>query len=350
MSHLNPNPRPPASVGRETIGHAVASMLYLDYSRRPGEWLPNEHGGNENLGALRFLKTLNETVYGAFPDVATFAEESTAWPMVSRPTDAGGLGFGFKWDMGWMHDTLEYFAKDPVYRRFAQDELTFRTIYAFTENFTLPLSHDEVVHGKGSLLGKMPGDLWQQLANLRALFGYQYAQPGKKLLFMGDDMACDMEWDHDDQLPWSILERPGHEGVRRWVETLNRLVRAEPALHEVDFEPEGFEWIDASDTAASILSFLRHARRGADGAPVTPGGRDVLVVANLTPVPRRDYGIGVPHGGHWVELANSDAEIYGGSGWGNFGGVDATDQPIHGRPHRLPLVLPPLSVVFFAPG
>jgi 1,4-alpha-glucan branching enzyme len=328
---------------------AVASMLYLDYSRKAGEWLPNEHGGNENLGALRFLKTLNETLYAAFPDVATFAEESTAWPMVSRPTDAGGLGFGFKWDMGWMHDTLEYFEKDPIYRRYAQDELTFRAVYAFTENFTLPLSHDEVVHGKGSLLAKMPGDLWQQMANLRALVGYQYAQPGKKLLFMGDDMACDMEWDHDDQLPWAILERPEHEGVRRWVETLNHLVRTEPALHEVDFDAAGFEWIDASDSAASVLSFLRHPRRGDDGAPSTPDARDVLFVANLTPVPRRDYGIGVPRGGHWVELANSDAEIYGGSGWGNYGGVDAVAQPIHGRRFRLPLVLPPLSVVFLAP-
>ena len=214
----------------------------------------------------------------------------------------------------------------------------------------MPLSHDEVVHGKGSLLGKMPGDRGSSSPTCGLLFGYQYAQPGKKLLFMGDDMACDMEWAHDDQLPWAILDRPAHEGVRRWVETLNGLVRAEPALHEVDFEPAGFEWIDASDTAASVLSFLRHPRRGEDGASRSPDARDVLFVANLTPVPRRDYGIGVPHGGHWVELANSDAELYGGSGWGNYGGVDAVAEPIHGRPYRLPLVLPPLSVVFLAPA
>ncbi len=318
---------------------AVASMLYLDYSRGAGEWEPNEHGGNENLGALRFLKKLNETVYAAFPDVQTFAEESTAWPMVSRPTDMGGLGFGLKWDMGWMHDTLEYFERDPVYRRYAQGELTFRTVYAFTENFTLPLSHDEVVHGKGSLLAKMPGDRWQQLANLRCLLGYQYGQPGKKLLFMGDDMAVEMEWDHDSFLPWWLLDRPDHEGIRRWVETLNGLVRREPALHQLDFEPAGFEWVDASDAAASVLSFLRRPREG----------RDVLVVANLTPVPRRGYSVGVPHGGRWEELANSDAELYGGSGWGNFGGVDAEPVAMHGRPCSLPLVLPPLSVMFWAP-
>jgi 1,4-alpha-glucan branching enzyme len=328
---------------------AVASMLYLDYSRKAGEWIPNEHGGNENLGALRFLKKLNETVYAAFPDVQTFAEESTSWPMVSRPTDMGGLGFGLKWDMGWMHDTLEYFERNPIYRRYAQGELTFRMVYAFTENFTLPLSHDEVVHGKGSLLAKMPGDRWQQLANLRALFGYQYAMPGKKLLFMGDDLAAEMEWDHDSQLPWWLLDRPDHEGVRRWVETLNRLYRSEPALHEVDFEPAGFEWVDASDTAASVVSFLRRPRRDEDGAPVTRGARDVLVVANLTPVPRSGYGIGVPNGGWWAELANSDAVDHGGSGWGNLGGVAAVEPGTHGRPFSLPLTLPPLGVVFLAP-
>jgi 1,4-alpha-glucan branching enzyme len=328
---------------------AVASMLYLDYSRGPGQWVPNEHGGNENLGALRFLKKLNETVYARFPDVQTFAEESTAWPMVSRPTDMGGLGFGLKWDMGWMHDTLEYFEHDPIHRRYAQGELSFRMVYAFTENFTLPLSHDEVVHGKGSLLAKMPGDRWQQLANLRALLGYQYAQPGKKLLFMGDDMGMEMEWDHDDQLPWWILQRPEHEGIRRWVETLNRLVRAEPALHELDFEPAGFEWVDASDSAASVLSFLRRPRRDEGGHPSTAGGRDVLVVANLTPVPRSDYSVGVPVGGRWAELANSDGRELGGSGLGNLGGVEAVAAGAHGRPWSLPLTLPPLSVVFLAP-
>src|SRR3954451_13551918 len=257
---------------------AVASMLYLDYSRKDGEWIPNEHGGNENLGALRFLKKLNETVYGDFPDVQMIAEESTAWPMVSRPTDMGGLGFGLKWDMGWMHDTLDYFEKDPVHRRYAQDELTFRMVYAFTENFALPLSHDEVVHGKGSLLAKMPGDRWQKFANLRALYGYQYGQPGKKLLFMGADMASETEWNHDRELPWWLLGQPDHEGVRRWVETLNRLHRSEPALHEVDFHGDGFEWVDASDTAHSVLSFLRKPKLDDDDRPVTAGARPVLVV------------------------------------------------------------------------
>jgi 1,4-alpha-glucan branching enzyme len=329
---------------------AVASMLYLDYSRASGEWVPNEHGGNENLGALRFLKKLNETIYSRFPDVQTFAEESTAWPMVSRPTDVGGLGFGLKWDMGWMHDTLEYFEKDPIYRKYAQGELTFRMVYAFTENYTLPLSHDEVVHGKGSLLSKMPGDRWRQLANLRALLGYQFGQPGKKLLFMGNDLAPEMEWDHDDELPWWLLDRPDHEGVRRWVHTLNRLVRTEPALHELDVEPAGFEWVDASDAAASVLSFLRRPRRDPDGAPVSRGARDVLVVANLTPVPRTDYAIGVPSAGRWLELANSDAHDYGGSGWGNLGGVEASAKGAHGRPCSLRLALPPLSVLFLAPA
>jgi 1,4-alpha-glucan branching enzyme len=328
---------------------AVASMLYLDYSRKTGEWIPNEQGGNENLGALRFLKKLNETIYADFPDVQTFAEESTSWPMVSRPTDMGGLGFGLKWDLGWMHDTLEYFERDPIHRRYSQDELTFRMVYAFTENFMLPLSHDEVVHGKGSLLSKMPGDRWQQFANLRALFGYQFGQPGKKLLFMGNDMAVDVEWDHDSALPWSILGRPAHEGVRRWVETLNHLHRSEPALHEVDFDPAGFEWIDASDARASVLAFLRHPAADAQGRPSTPGARDVLVVCNLTPVPRDGYQVGVPVGGRWVELANSDAEVYGGSGWGNLGGVGAIEHGAHGRPFSLPLVLPPLGVVFLAP-
>ena len=324
-------------------------MLYLDYSRKAGEWIPNEHGGNENLGALRFLRQLNETVYAEFPDVQTFAEESTSWPMVSRPTSIGGLGFGLKWDMGWMHDTLQYFQRDPVHRRYAQDELTFRMVYAFTENFALPLSHDEVVHGKRSLLGKMPGDRWQQLANLRALFGYQYGMPGKKLLFMGDDMAAETEWDHDGQLPWWLLDRPEHEGVRRWVETLNRLHRSEPALHELDFDPAGFEWVDASDAPASVFAFLRRPRRGDEGTPVTPGARDVLVVANLTPVPRSGYAVGVPTGGFWVELANSDAEVHGGSGWGNLGGVAAVEPGTHGRPFALPLTLPPLGVVYLAP-
>jgi 1,4-alpha-glucan branching enzyme len=325
---------------------AVASMLYLDYSRRAGEWIPNEHGGNENLGALRFLKKLNETVYADFPDVQTIAEESTAWPMVSRPTEYGGLGFGLKWDMGWMHDTLSYFEQDPVHRRYHQGELTFRMVYAFTENFCLPLSHDEVVHGKGSLLGKMPGDHWQRLANLRALYGYQYGQPGKKLLFMGAELAQDTEWNHDHPLPWSLLDRPDHRGVQAWVRHLNELHRAEPALHEDDVTPAGFEWIDASDTGSSVLSWLRHPHGQGRGAP---GGRPVLVVCNLTPVPRTGYRVGVPRGGTWDELANSDAVEFGGSGMGNLGRVQAEELAVHGRAWSLSLTLPPLGVLMFAP-
>jgi 1,4-alpha-glucan branching enzyme len=320
---------------------AVASMLYLDYSRREGEWIPNEYGGNENLGALHFLRQLNETVYRRFPDVLTVAEESTAWPSVSRPTSAGGLGFGFKWDMGWMHDTLSFFQKEPIHRRFHQDLLTFRGLYAFTENYVLPLSHDEVVHGKGPLLDKMPGDRWQQRANLRMLFGYQYGLPGKKLLFMGAEMAQDKEWDHDHQLPWHLLEVPEHEAVRQWLADLNALVRAEPALHQLDHDPAGFEWVDVSDAASSVVSFLRRARPGE--------GRDVLVVLHATPVPRPGYRVGVPSPGRWVELANSDATTYGGGGWGNLGGVDAQEEPSHGRPFSLDLTLPPLSVVILAP-
>jgi len=320
---------------------AVASMLYLDYSREEGEWIPNEHGGNENLGALRFLKQLNETLYREFPDTQTMAEESTAWPMVSRPTYVGGLGFGFKWDMGWMHDTLEYLQYDPIHRRHHHDQLTFRALYAFSENYVLPLSHDEVVHGKGSLLGKMPGDRWQRFANLRLLYGYQFGQPGKKLLFMGDEIAQDIEWDHDRELSWSVLDDPMHEGVRAWIAHLNDLHRLEPALHELDCDPEGFAWVDASDTASSVMSFLRIA--------ANPVARPVLVVTNSTPVPREHYSVGVPTGGRWIELANSDAEPYGGSGWGNMGGVSAIEEPMHGRPFSVPLVLPPLSVLFLSP-
>ncbi|MBI2704195.1 MAG: 1,4-alpha-glucan branching protein GlgB [Actinobacteria bacterium] len=321
---------------------AVASMLYLDYSREDGEWIPNEHGGNENLGALRFIKRLNESAYGDFPDVQTFAEESTAWPMVSRPTDVGGLGFGMKWDMGWMHDTLQYFEREPIHRRFHQDELTFRMVYAWNENFCLPLSHDEVVHGKRSLLAKMPGDRWQQLANLRAMFGYLYGQPGKKLLFMGSELAPPGEWNHDHQLPWELLDDPGHAGIHSWIAHLNHLHRAEPALHDLDFEPRGFEWVDTSDSASSVLAFLRH--------PSKADGRPVLVVCNFTPVPRQHYTVGVPAPGRWVELANSDAEVYGGSGWGNLGAVETTEVKRHGRPQALELALPPLSVTFLAPA
>jgi 1,4-alpha-glucan branching enzyme len=329
---------------------AVASMLYLDYSRREGEWIPNEHGGNENLGALRFLKQLNTVVYRDFPGIQTFAEESTAWPMVSRPVELGGLGFGLKWDMGWMHDTLRYFAREPVHRRYHHGDLTFRAIYAFTENFCLPLSHDEVVHGKGSLLHKMPGDRWQQFANLRLLFGYMYGLPGKKLLFMGDEWAQPEEWDHDHQLRWDLLAVEDHRRVQQWVTDLNRLHRDEPALHELDTEPAGFEWVDATDAAASVLSFLRLPRRDESGEPTTPGGREILVVCNFTPVPREGYRVGVPRPGRWLELANSDADVYGGSGVGNAGGLDAEEVPWHGRPASLPLTLPPLAAVFLAPA
>jgi 1,4-alpha-glucan branching enzyme len=328
---------------------AVASMLYLDYSRNEGEWIPNEHGGNENLGALRFLKKLNEVAYGEFPGVQMFAEESTAWPMVSRPVDVGGLGFGFKWDMGWMHDTLGYFSHEPIHRRYHHSELTFRAIYAFTENYCLPLSHDEVVHGKGSLLEKMPGDRWQQLANLRLLYGYMYALPGKKLLFMGDEFAQPSEWNHELQLWWELVDHDEHRGVQRWVRDLNHLMRAEPALHVLDADPAGFDWVDASDAAASVLAFLRLPPREPDGSIDRSRAREVLVVCNFTPVPRSGYRVGVPVGGRWSELANSDAIPYGGSGVGNNGMADADDTPWHGRPHSLTLSLPPLSAVLLAP-
>ncbi|GBD30083.1 1,4-alpha-glucan branching enzyme GlgB [bacterium HR32] len=315
---------------------AVASMLYLDYWRREGEWLPNEYGGRENLDAIRFLRELNESVYRDFPDVQTFAEESTAWPLVSRPTSVGGLGFGLKWDMGWMHDTLRYLARDPVHRKYHHEDLTFRMLYAFSENFLLPLSHDEMVHGKGSLWAKMAGDAWQKFAHLRLLLGYQYAQPGKKLLFMGGEFGQRREWDHDGSLDWHLLEDASHGGVHRWVRDLNRLYRAEPALHQLDCEPEGFEWIHADDREASVLSFVRRDR----------SGRWVAVVCNFTPVPRTGYRIGLPKPGRWVEVLNSDAREYGGSGWGNFGGVRADEHPCHGRPYSVELVLPPLGILF----
>jgi len=314
----------------------VASMLYLDYSREPGEWLPNEHGGRENLEAMSFLKRLNEEIYARHPDVQTVAEESTAWPMVSRPTWLGGLGFGMKWDMGWMNDTLRYLAHDPVHRRHHHDSLTFRSVYAFSENFMLPLSHDEVVHGKGSLLGRMPGDEWQKFANLRLLFGYMFGQPGKKLLFMGGEFGQVREWDHDRSLDWHLLDEPLHEGVRRWVSDLNRVYRAEPALHELDFDPAGFEWVDANDADQSVVSFLRTG----------PGGPPVLVVCNFTPVPRESYRVGVPRSGAWEEILNGDAVGYGGSGVGNLGGVESTGEGCHGRPDSVVLSLPPLAAVF----
>ncbi|HEU4793527.1 MAG TPA: 1,4-alpha-glucan branching protein GlgB, partial [Nitrolancea sp.] len=317
---------------------AVASMLYLDYSRNEGEWIPNEFGGRENLEAISLLRRFNEEVYRNYPDVQTIAEESTAWPMVSRPTYAGGLGFGMKWDMGWMHDTLVYMTKDPVYRKHHHNDLTFRMLYAFNENFVLPLSHDEVVHGKGSLLGKMPGDDWQKFANLRLLLGYMYAQPGKKLLFMGGEFGQWSEWKHDTSLDWNLLDYASHAGVRRWVENLNRLYRSEPALHELDFEPAGFGWIDANDWESSVVSLIRKGRSTNDL---------VMAAFNFTPVPRQNYRIGVPRGGFWREILNSDATDYWGSGQGNFGGIDAVPVPAHGRNHSLTLTLPPLGAVFF---
>jgi 1,4-alpha-glucan branching enzyme len=319
---------------------AVASMLYRDYSRAEGEWIPNEHGGRENLEAIGFLRRLNQEVYGAFPDVQTYAEESTAWPMVSRPTYLGGLGFGLKWDMGWMHDTLEYVHRDPIHRRHHHNELTFRAIYASNENFLLPLSHDEVVHGKGSLLGRMPGDRWQQLANLRLLFAYQFAQPGKKLVFMGGELGQPGEWNHDGSIDWHLLDDEAHAGVHRLVADLARLYRDDEALHELDCDPAGFEWIDANDASWSVVSFLR---RGLDGDPLA-------VVCNFTPLVRRNYRLGVPEGGRWDERLNTDAATYGGSGQGNLGGVEAVPVVFHGRPWSLVLTLPPLAALFLAPS
>ncbi|MBX9811276.1 MAG: 1,4-alpha-glucan branching protein GlgB [Burkholderiales bacterium] len=317
---------------------AVASMLYLDYARQPGEWVPNPFGGRENLDAIAFLKALNEAVYRDHPDVQMIAEESTAWPMVSRPTYIGGLGFGMKWNMGWMHDTLKYFSSDPVCRKHHHGQLTFSIWYAFSENFVLPLSHDEAVHGKGALIGKMPGDAWQQFANLRLLYGYMWAHPGKKLLFMGGEFGQRREWQHEESLEWHVIEYPGHRGVQRWISDLNRLYRNEPALHELDFAAEGFEWIDCDDWRTSVVSFVRKARRGGDL---------ILAVCNFTLIPRENYAVGVPRAGYWREVLNSDAEIYGGSGMGNFGGVEAAPVGAHGRDHSLSVTLPPLAVVFF---
>ena len=317
---------------------AVASMLYLDYSRKAGEWIPNEYGGNENLPAIEFLRKLNESVYGQHPEVQTIAEESTAWPMVSRPAYLGGLGFGFKWDMGWMHDTLQYISKDPVHRRHHHGQITFRMVYAFTENYVLPLSHDEVVHGKGSLLGKMPGDDWQKFANLRLLLGYMYAQPGKKLLFMGGEFGQVAEWHHETGLEWERLDQPLHAGLARWVRDLNTCYRGEPALFELDCEPEGFQWIDANDDEQSTLSFLRRGRSPADC---------ILFALNFTPVPRHNFRIGVPVPGSWREILNSDATLYGGSGQGNLGAVETTPVAQHGHPRSLNLTLPPLAMVAF---
>jgi len=320
---------------------AVASLLYLDYGRKEGDWIPNQYGGRENLEAIAFLRRLNEAIYHEKPDVQTIAEESTAWPMVSRPTYVGGLGFGLKWDMGWMHDTLEYMTKDPIYRKHHHNNLTFRLLYAFFENFVLPLSHDEVTHGKGSLLGKMPGDDWQKFANLRLLLGYMYAQPGKKLLFMGGEFGQWREWIHDESLEWHLLQYSPHSGLQQWVSDLNRVYRSQPALYQVDFDSAGFEWIDCNDVEHSVVSLIRKGRTRDD---------IVAVVCNFTPVTHFNYRIGVPQPGFWRELLNSDAKEYGGSGQGNLGRVEAAPIPFHGRSYSLTITLPPLAAVFFKPS
>jgi 1,4-alpha-glucan branching enzyme len=316
---------------------AVASMLYLDYSRKQGEWIPNRYGGRENLDAIEFLRHFNEAVYREHPDVQTIAEESTAWPGVSRPLYVGGLGFGLKWDMGWMHDTLEYMRQDAIYRKWHHNKVTFRMLYAFHENFVLPLSHDEVVHGKGSLLSKTAGSGWEQFANLRVMLGYMYGQAAKKLLFMGGEIGQRAEWNHDQSLDWHLLDHESHRGIQSFVRDLNHLYRSEPALHELDCEPAGFEWVDCNDAEASLVSFLR---RGVTTDDV------VLAVCNFTPVPRTNYRLGVPRGGFWRELLNSDAREYWGQGMGNLGGVEAVPFPSHGRDYSVVLTLPPLAIVF----
>ncbi len=316
---------------------AVASMLYLDYARKTGEWVPNRYGGRENLEAVAFIRNFNEAIYGSWPDVQTFAEESSAWPMVSRPVWAGGLGFGLKWNMGWMHDTLVYMQQDPLYRKYHHQQLTFSIWYAFQENFVLPLSHDEVVFGKGSLIRKMAGDDQQRFSNLRLLFGYMYGHPGKKLLFMGGEFAQWDEWYHEKSLDWHLLGYPPHEGVQRWLQDLNRSYRREGALHELDVSPEGFEWVDFRDSDSSVISFLRGGQTKDD---------IVLVVCNFTPVPRKNYRIGVPRTGLWEEFLNSDAKVYGGAGYGNLGGSEAAPVSAHARPYSLSLTLPPLGVLF----
>jgi 1,4-alpha-glucan branching enzyme len=318
---------------------AVASMLYRDYSRRPGEWIPNRYGGRENLEAIGFLRHLNDVVAERCPGVLTIAEESTAFPGVTRPTHEGGLGFSYKWNMGWMHDTLSYVAREPVHRAYHHDELTFGLVYAFSERFVLPLSHDEVVHGKRSLLGKMPGDRWRQFANLRAYLAFMWAHPGKKLLFMGGEIAQAREWNHDAELDWEALADPLHRGVQRLVGDLNRAYRDEPALHVADCEPTGFHWIVGDDRANSVFAFLRQSDERHD---------PVIAVCNFTPLPRSGYRLGAPRNGRWREVLNSDAEVYGGSGAGNLGAVTALDVPSHGQPFALELTLPPLATVLLA--
>lgn len=320
---------------------AVSSILYLDFGRKDGEWIPNQNGGRENQDAVTFLRNLNEAVYREYPDTQTFAEESTAWPMVSRPVSGGGLGFGLKWNMGWMHDTLRYFSEDPINRKYHHAQLIFSIWYAFSENFVLPFSHDEVVHGKGSLIGKMPGDEWQQFANLRLLYGYMWGHPGKKLLFMGCEFGQKREWQHDESLEWGVLQYPLHAGLRRWVEDLNRFYRSEPALYQQDFSRDGFQWMDCNYAEKSVVSFVRRGYNPED---------TLLVVCNFTPVLRENYLVGVPSGGYWHEVLNSDTELYGGSGEGNYGGVEAGPVTAGEMYHSLMLRLPPLGVLFFKQG
>jgi 1,4-alpha-glucan branching enzyme len=317
---------------------AVASMLYLDYGRKAGEWIPNRYGGKENLEAIEFLRRLNETVYRDHPGVQVIAEESTAWPQVSRPVYTGGLGFGLKWNMGWMHDTLDYMATDPLFRSYHHHRLTFSLVYAFHENFMLPLSHDEVVYGKRALLEKMPGDDWQKFANLRLLYGYMWTHPGKKLLFMGGELGERREWSHDGALDWSLPEHAAHAGIQRWIGDLNALYRAQPALYQRDFDPSGFAWIDCNDARTSVISYMRYG--GENSKPM-------LVVCNFTPVPQHNYVAGVPYGGFWRELLNSDAPRYGGSGMGNLGGLETSPVPAHGHLRSLTLTLPPLAALVF---
>jgi 1,4-alpha-glucan branching enzyme len=315
---------------------AVASMLYLDYSREAGQWVPNQFGGRENLGAISFLRKMNEAVHGIFPGVMTIAEESTAWPMVSRPTYMGGLGFTLKWNMGWMHDTLNYMSKEPIHRRYHHHDMTFSLLYAFTENFVLPLSHDEVVHGKGSLINKMSGDEWQKFANLRAYYGFMWGHPGKKLLFMGSEFGQWQEWNFNTSLEWQALTAPNHQGVQRFVKDLNRLYQHEPALYEDDFTWTGFTWIDANDSENSVFCFRRNAQSSDEF---------IIVISNFTPIPRESYRVGVPRLGYYTEILNSDSEHYGGGNMGNDGGQHAEEVPMHGHPYSLSLTLPPLATI-----
>jgi 1,4-alpha-glucan branching enzyme len=317
----------------------VASMLYRDYSRKEGEWVPNEDGSNHDRDAIRFLQELNRSVYAAYPDVQTFAEESTAWDGVTRPVDQGGLGFGYKWDLGWMHDSLSYLRRDPIHRRYHHEELTFRGMYANSEAFVLPLSHDEVVHGKGSLLSKIAGDPWQKYASLRLLFGYQWTVPGKKLLFMGGELGVWNEWNHDQELDWAIAQHPAHGGIARWVGDLNNAYRAHAALHRGDCEPWGFRWLEPDDREHSVIAYARFG--GSSDPPLA-------ILANFTPMVREGYRMAVPRGGFWRELLNSDATAYGGSGVGNLGGVRAEPVPLRDEAHSIVVTAPPLGIVVFA--